>query len=389
MIRCDIKQIDSTVIRLYNMAVIRPISMGRQSRKYIPRTRTKRPVGLQTDADQSPTKPHPLPKKMGDRWFLPNPLGARLHQKSGLGIIVDNGITLLPLEVLFCHWNRHVPIEEDWVSEIILEDPDFIAKSVVFDVSRSGGEIVIPIANSTNHGYSKQSFAVKWSRNKSHFKDEPISQIRWFWASSDVDWEDLKSWVNEVITAKCIPEIFVVDDEMDITMYRLGYEELSGNQKTWSDLSDQEIMLINSSIDNLNPTKSGCYITDTNNWPLTSIGIEHLSGINLRNEEIEWLKSKLYDNINNNDLFSFLVDSGCILRPGFKYGCKWRVYDDDVSKSHAPWLLQPFSEAPESWEKICLAVRLAEGVHKKWVCGFHQNSEWKFLNIKRWLPGRV
>ena len=131
----------------------------------------------------------------------------------------------------------------------------------------------------------------------------------------------MKSWVNEVITAKCIPEIFCCDDEMDITMYRLGYEELSGNQKTWSDLSDQEIMLINSSIDNLNPTKSGCYITDTNNWPLTSIGIEHLSGINLRNEEIEWLKSKLYDNINNNDLFSFLVDSGCILRPGFKYGC--------------------------------------------------------------------
>ena len=87
---------------------------------------------------------------------LPNPLGARLHQKSGLGIIVDNGITLLPLEVLFCHWNRHVPIEENWVSEIILEDPDFIAKSVVFDVSRSGGDSN-SIANSTNHGYSKQS----------------------------------------------------------------------------------------------------------------------------------------------------------------------------------------------------------------------------------------
>ena len=107
------KQIDSTVFRLYNMAVIRPLSMGRQSRKYNPRTRAKRPVGLQTDVDQSPTKPHPYPKKIGGRWFLPNPLGARLHQKSGLGIIVDNGITLLPVEVLFCHWNRHVPIERD------------------------------------------------------------------------------------------------------------------------------------------------------------------------------------------------------------------------------------------------------------------------------------
>ncbi len=363
--------------------------MGRQLRKYNPRTRTKRALGLQTDADQSPAKPHPYPSESGDRWFLPNPLGTRLHQKSGLGVMVDNGISLLPIEVLFCHWYRHVPIEEGWVSKIISEDPDFIAKSVVFDISRSGGEIVIPIVNSAPSDYSIQSFAVKWSRRESHFSSDPISQIRWFWASSNVDWDDLRSWVNEVISAGCIPEIFVVDDEMDVTMYRLGYEELSGNQRTWIDLSDQEISLINKSIDNLNYTESGCYITDTENWPLTSIGIEHLSGLNLRHEELKWLESKLHDNSASNDLFSYLIDSGCVLRPGFKYGCRWRVYDDDVAKSHAPWLLQPATEAPESWEQICLAIRLAEGVHKKWVCGIPHSDEWKFLNIKRWLPGRV
>ena len=69
------------------MAVTLPINMGRQSRKYIPRVRTKRPVGLETDASQSPTKPHPLPKENG-KWFLPNPLAARLHQKSGLGFLL-------------------------------------------------------------------------------------------------------------------------------------------------------------------------------------------------------------------------------------------------------------------------------------------------------------
>ena len=383
------KQIDSTVFRLYNMAVIRPPSMGRQSRKYNPRTRTKRPVGLQTDVDQSPAKPHPYPKKIGGRWFLPNPLGARLHQKSGLGIIVDNGITLLPIEVLFCHWNRHVPIERDWVNQILSEDPDFIAKSVVFDVSRSGGEIVIPTLNRAVDEYPNQSFAIKWSRNDSHFNTEPISQIRWFWASSDVDWDELRNWVNEVISVQCIPEIFVIDDEMDITMYRLGYEELSGNQKTWANLSEQEKSLINSSIDNLYVTSSGAHIPQVSKWPLSSIGIEHLSGINLRIEEINWLNSKLNNNSDKSELFSYLVDIGCSLRPGFKYGCRWRVYDDDVSNSHAPWLLEPYNEAPESWEKLCLAVRLAEGVHKKWVCGFHNNDGWEFLNIKRWLPGKV
>ena len=82
------------------MPVTRPVIMGRQSRKYNPRARNKRPVGLQVDVDQSPVKQHPYPQKTGDRWFLPNPLGARLHQKSGLGIVVDNGIALLPIEVL-------------------------------------------------------------------------------------------------------------------------------------------------------------------------------------------------------------------------------------------------------------------------------------------------
>ena len=214
--------------------------MGRQSRKFNPRTRTKRPVGLQEDADQSPVKQHPYPKKTGDRWFLPNPLGARLNQKSGLGLVVDNGIALLPIEVLFCHWNRHVPVEDGWVSEMITNDQNFIAKSVVFDVSRSGGEIVIPINNTQNDNDATRSFAIKWSRNQSHFKSEPISHIRWFWASSNVDWDELKVWVNEVIAAHCIPEVFVIDDEMDITMYRIGYDDLSGNQKTWDDLNAQK-----------------------------------------------------------------------------------------------------------------------------------------------------
>ena len=84
-------------------------------------------------------------------------------------MMVDNGITLPLIEVLFCHWNRHVPIENDWVNEMITNDPDFIAKSVVFDISRSGGEIVIPIANSSSD-YSIQSFASQMVKRESHFR---------------------------------------------------------------------------------------------------------------------------------------------------------------------------------------------------------------------------
>ena len=48
-------------------------------------------------------------------------------------------------------------------------------------------------------------------------------------------------WVDGVISVNCIPEIFVIDDEMDITMYRINYDDLSGNQKTWDDLTNQRM----------------------------------------------------------------------------------------------------------------------------------------------------
>ena len=371
------------------MPVHLPNTMARQSRKFNPRQRTRRPIGLKHDDDQSPGNPHPEPKKHGDHWFLPDPIGARLNQKSGIGFQSDGGILMSGIEVLFCHWNRHIPLPNDWIDEQLLIDEDFIAKSVIFDVARSGGEIVIPTDNISKESYSDFTFAVKWNRNQSHFKSEPISQIRWFWSFEDVNWTELELWLEDVSTSGHSAEIFVIDDEMDITMYRADYEVLSGNQTNWDELSLKELESIQSMMDSKSTTSSGCYLSGSDMWPLKSIGVEHLSGINLRREEMEWVEARLFNKSPTNDLFNHLVDSGLILRPGFKYGCKWRVYDDEVSISHAPWLLQPLSEAPISWEGTCLAVRLAEGVHKKWVCSLPECDGWKFINIKRWLPGRV
>ena len=362
--------------------------MARQSRKFNPRVRTKRPIGLVDDDDQSPSSPHPMPQEMGSRWFLPNPLGARLHQKSGIGLTLDEGIALDAIEVLFCHWNRHIPVTNQWVEDMINLDSDFIAKSVIFDVARSGGEIVIPIANFAKKDYCKGTFAVKWPRNKSHFSTAPVSQIRWFWSFDDVDWDSLNQWVANVEESGCMAEVFVIDAEMDITMYRISYDQLSGNQKTWEQLTKKEISFIENSLSRRTKSSSGIFLSKVSDWPLPSFGVEHLSGINLRNEEIDWVESHLSGDNMDDSLFNKLANLGCILRPGFKYGCKWRVYDDEVGKSHAPWLLQPLSDAPSSWEGICLSVRLAEGVHKRWVCAIPLNDDWKFMNIKRWLPGR-
>ena len=98
-----------------------------------------------------------------------------------------------------------------------------------------------------------------------------------------------------------------------------------------------------------------------------------------------WLK--LADQVRDS-LFAHLMAKGLIIRPGFKFGCRWRVYDGAVEKSHAPWLVQTESDAPSTWEGVCLSVRLAEGVHKSWVCIIGQQDTWNCLQIKRWLPGK-
>ena len=77
-----------------------------------------------------------------------------------------------------------------------------------------------------------------------------------------------------------------------------------------------------------------------------------------------------------------------ILRPGFTFGSRWRIYDDEVSKSHAPWLLQTEDEFAKTWESACLSIRLAEGVHKKWVCAIQSDSNWRFMQVERWSPGK-
>ena len=95
-----------------------------------------------------------------------------------------------------------------------------------------------------------------------------------------------------------------------------------------------------------------------------------------------------FEHSNEIKLFDDLVNRGLILRPGFKFGSKWRAYDDDVSLSHAPWLIQTKLEVARTWENVCLSVRLAEGVHKKWLYALEDNAVWKFIQLERWSSGR-
>ena len=114
-----------------------------EGRKSKPRTRPTRPIGL--TGEGSPVKSNSPPDKHELGWFIAAPLSNRLYQKSALGKPIDGGIILTEEEIMFCHWHRHVPLTEGWVDDRLSEDPNFVYKSVAYDVVRSAGEKVVPV----------------------------------------------------------------------------------------------------------------------------------------------------------------------------------------------------------------------------------------------------
>ena len=312
---------------------------GRRSR---PRERPKRPLGLSEEG--SPTKLNQPPEQRDGGWFIPAPISNRLYQKSALGKPIDGGILLTAEEVMFCHWHRHVPLPDGWVDERLAEDPNFAHKAVAFDVVRNAGEKVVPLDGRW----------LRWSRESHPSMGGPVAAIRWARAREQLDMDDLLSWAKDLEHEGMMAELAIVDDEMDVTMYRLSLIDPKGD---------------------LQPATS-------ENHPL--LGVEHLSRRFLRDDELNWING-----VQNpvTELFGELNSRGLLMRPGFKYGCRWRVYSTPVDVDHAPWLMQMEMDAPSKWEGVCLSVRLAEGVNKGWVVALPRD-EWYFLLIRRHLPGR-
>ena len=361
---------------------------GGRGRVFKPRVRNLHSLITNSlDSDNSkPTYPEPILQEEG--WFFPNPHAARLHNKSGIGIQVSGGIILNCEELIFCHLHRHVPLPKDFIVNNLTKDQDIFARILVYEYTRKGGEISIPISNNRYSEYFEKSSLLLWSRDKSWQSERPDTHIRWFWSKQAVDWEDIFRWVDEVQALNCNADIYIIDEELEVTGYRLSFEDLQGVNQTWNDLSPSEKASLIELYNQRTESKIGSFIDDLEAWPLKSIGYEHFSGVNLNPDEMNWLESKIQSGNDRESLFDNLVDRGLILRSGFKYGCKWRVYNDTIQSCHAPWLVEPVETSATNWQGVCLSVRLAAGVHKLWVCAKHYSGNWKFLSISRWTSGK-
>ncbi|MCH1527256.1 MAG: hypothetical protein L7S49_03485, partial [Candidatus Poseidoniaceae archaeon] len=242
------------------------MSEGRRSK---PRTRPTRPIGLSNQG--IPTKPNPPPQPHDDGWFIPAPISNRLYQKSALGKPIEGGIILTDEEVMFCHWHRHIPLPEEWVDERLKEDADFAHRAVAFDVVRNAGEKVVPIGERW----------LRWSRESHPSKGGPEAEVRWAWTRDNLDMSELLDWAKSLSDEGMLGELAIVDDEMDVTMYRLSLIDPQGN---------------------LTPATS-------EEHPL--LGVEHLSRKFLRKDELDWING-----ISNpvTDLFDELNTRGLLMR---------------------------------------------------------------------------
>ena len=358
--------------------------MGGRERTYRPRARTTRPIGEGRSANAAPTTPLDPPILRDDGWFVSEPLAHRLHQKSALGQRVEGGLLLTPEEVLFCHWYRHLPLPktDGWFEASLKQDTTLLRRTIALDVLRNGGERVVPAQHLAGRyeQLPQATWAIRWERHEAWSTHPGNTQVRIQRTHDPLDWDELGQWVSDVHGFGHLAELVVIDDEFDTTVYHLSFMQPNGHHLHLGNLNVEQREQVTTWCLEGTPVDGGVFLSSCDEWPLPAFGLPHFSGRFLRTEEREYLLS---GSSASNGLYVALVEAGLLLRPGFKYGCRWRAYEDDIEFAHAPWLIQPRPEAPANWEEVCLAVRLAEGVNKRWLCADQSGDSPLFLNIKR------
>ena len=121
---------------------------------------------------------------------------------------------------------------------------------------------------------------------------------------------NLDHWIDWAIHAESkgrIPELALVDDEFEVTIYQLEMVEFLKSSPDYSTKHESEIPMTN---------VNGLWYTShsTENW--NGLGIEQFSGRILRDEEFEIISQSGQD---NQSLLNLLYSNGLTVRSGFRY----------------------------------------------------------------------
>ncbi len=315
-------------------------------------------------------------------WTYDGPAADRIWQKSAIGRPSGDGkLDLSPAETLFVHHHRHLDLPtNDWINIALKQNSMLLQEYAILEALRVPGNKIILSTNMDlfSEQIHSQSWAARWSSNTHPRNSKPTSEIRWFHESDKLDATELHLWTIEVINSGRIPEVLVVDEEFSVVTYQLSSENPTGSLE------------VNETTDSLANLSDGITSADgmlfpSEDWEIQQLGVPSAGGIHLDSITCEIVQG-LNPLSEGAKILSDLLNRGLVIRPGFKYGTRWRCYDKPLGEDHAPFLVVLPEDAPRNWAGACLASRLASGVNKMWLHPVAKGNSWNYLAITRPPP---
>lgn len=340
-----------------------------------------------------------VPVPMDGGWAVLGGAANRLWDRGAFGRPVREGVRLTAAEVLSAHRLRGLPLpHEDWLTETLATHPDLLFEAEVLDALRFPGEKVVLAENLEAANavlLAMDSWALRWSREAKVKDEAAIAEIRWFRARDAIDWEALAAWTRTVEAGGRIPELLLIDDEHGVVTYRCAHHAPEGPlPDPFRELSNDSRRTLAHAWSASRATAGGHWLDIPRvDWPVPGVGIDLEGGVALDAVESRVVSRIIHPTLAGPEgeggvLFAIhcdLLSRGLAVRPGFKFGTRWRAYAGAVGGDHAPWLVVPPAEAPTDWGEACLSARLAAGVNKRWLCALPPQGAggWRYLALER------
>lgn len=279
-----------------------------------------------------------------------NRSAAHIFNKYSTGTLKGDLLILEPLEVVFLIWKRRIKAENP-----LFNEGSSLVKAIL-------QEDEIPLWNAYRElriaGYRvKRNGMDLRIREKS--SSSPVFTVKTIRENFQLSFADLYSWIENIVAA--------VDDDGGVTFYKLSEIDMEGSSSI-QEIKEKPVPVGKRSVvsDGSIPEWLGDSTTE-NFTILSELETRYINGFPPENP-VEMVY---------HDLFN----KKTIIRTGFKYGCNFRIYLNELS-SHAESLVHVF-DREEGWYAISRAVRVAGGVKKKMIFAGILESKIKYVEIKR------
>ena len=273
----------------------------------------------------------------------------RWWDKSAIGRPMDDVLLLCPTDVVYCHDHRGMDWpSEEWFHDALRKRSSLIHEALVNEAMRQPGNKVLwhDHFEEMDFEFADGTQALRWDAKSHPSRGLPDAEVRWNHARSEFDIEDLLNWCRAVRGSDRFAEMLIVDDDLDVVSYRVKEVQPEGRFEAVYFDGDGAIDMLNGSSwvsgkDNVEgvPSFLGGFVLDENSLP----------------EVNDKVGARVARDLENR---------GLLVRTGFKYGVRWRAYEEDMSENHAPWLVSHPHSLPADWTSACQGSRLSSGVNK-------------------------